>query len=113
MNTEKRVIGGLISVFLFFSTFGVFPEPDIKGLIRFSLSCLLCWFLYHGANWARIVMGSLSALAAIVVAAYLVKLHGQGQSVFLPAFLFAFYITATYILFSKKFVGKHFEKQST
>lgn len=38
----------------------------LTQLIRFSLTVGLCWMLYQGRNWARIVLAFLAGLAGIM-----------------------------------------------
>jgi hypothetical protein len=103
MINNPKVLLALIVGFLLFSLLSWLPAPDAVDVIRFAISCVLCWFLYQQANWARVVMGVLSLLGALVGALFLVKAPAQIELLAVLAAMVIFYGFAAYVLLSQRF----------
>ncbi|MCE9942542.1 hypothetical protein [Aeromonas rivipollensis] len=108
MTNEKKVVLNIITGFIALSIFSWLPTPEAKDLIRFAINCILCWFLYKGANWSRWVMAVLASLASVVTAVALIKLPGQITTTLGLVVIFFFYSSAAVILLSQKFIKNHF-----
>lgn len=76
----------------------VIAEPAMPAFIRMFLTLLLCWFLYRGRNWARIIFGILMSIASITGLLTIAKLP-YSDSLFLLIFMVAFYMLAIGLLF--------------
>ena len=108
MTNEKKVVLIIITGFIALSIFSWLPTPETKDLIRLAINCILCWFLYKGANWSRWVMAVLASLASVVTAVALMKLPGQITTMLGLVVVFFFYSFAAVILLSQKFIKNHF-----
>jgi hypothetical protein len=114
MNESERagrqmlvaVIAGVLgfsvtSIVLFNIAVGSHELPT--QIIRFSLTCVLCFFLYRGHQWARWVVAVLLIVAALGVLPTL-KLLGVNVTLHpLIVLMIAFYLSAAgLLLFSSK-----------
>ena len=103
MINNRKVLVTLITGFLLFGLLSWFPGPDAGDIVRFAISCVLCWFLYQRANWARVVMGVLSVLGVLVGAVFIVKAPVKYELLAVLTIVVAFYGFAAYVLLSQRF----------
>lgn len=85
--------------------------------VRFILTCVLSFFLFHGSSWARWLVGILSLLGAIVSLVGLIGLGASSVSVFSVIgiwmiLMIPFYVLAAYWLLFDKDVSQHFNPRS-
>jgi hypothetical protein len=108
MKNDRKIIVALITGTLILGILSWFPKPDLQDYLRFLFTAVLCWFLYLGDNWARVIMATLSALGSVIAVAFLIDLSGSPGATALLAVMFAFYGFAAYILFTKWHVEEYF-----
>ncbi|MDP4623982.1 MAG: hypothetical protein NWT08_02470 [Akkermansiaceae bacterium] len=108
------VVFSLVNIIILTSLTGVFKPTSA---VRFTLTCILSFFLFKGANWARLLVGILSALGAIIGAIGLIGLISAGSPLFslLSLWLVAmpvFFAWVSYVLLLDKDVAQHFNPKS-
>lgn len=108
MSNEKKVVLLLIGGFLAASLMSWFPGPEIKDVIRFLLNCVLCWFVWKGANWARWVVGVLALLACVVGAVAIWRIPVGIEALVPLVAMVLFYGFAAYVLLSLRWIRPHF-----
>jgi hypothetical protein len=108
MSNDRKIIVALIAGTLVLAILSWFPKPDTQDFIRFLLTAVLCWFLYRGDNWARVIMATLSALASVIAAVFLIGLSAGLDTIALLVIMFAFYGFAAFILFTRRYVEHYF-----
>ncbi|WP_417704395.1 hypothetical protein [Pseudomonas sp.] len=117
MNNQKIVVLTIIFGFVSLSIYSWFPTPETKDLIRLTINCILCWFLYRGANWSRWVMAVPSLLASVTTATMLLKIPAQTAEQITTMIgltvMFIFYSTAAFVLINQKFIKTHFISTET
>ena len=113
MNSEKKVVLLIILWFLVLGIISLVVHQTPKDAVRLLLNVILCWFLYKGHNWSRLVMGVLSLLAVIVVSFLILTMKPEVNFYLLFVIVTAIgYALSGYILFSKKFISAHFDDEN-
>jgi hypothetical protein len=109
-NAQKVIlvlIGGLLAI----SSISWFVGPDAKDFVRFLLECVLCWYLWKGANWARWVVSVLAAVACVMLAVSALRAPVQGAAAAVVIAIALFNGFAAYVLLSRKWVAAHFRTE--
>lgn len=109
---EKTVVLIIIGGTLLFSLSSWVTAPEIKDVVRFVLTCALCYFLYSGKNWARLVLGALLGVGAASGAYVIINIPLPVQAVAFIGAMAAFYATSSILLISGKIVGTYFGKHA-
>lgn len=111
MSDDKKailfLIGGLLAISLVTSLI----EPDAKDFVRVAIECVLCWYLWKGANWARWIVGVLAAGACVMLTVFIARTSLQVEAAIVLAVLALFYGLAGYVLLSRKWVATHFRRE--
>ena len=108
MNTPKKVVISVIVGFVWFSVVSWFPDPDARDFVRTFFGCVLCWFLYRRANWARWTIGVLSLLAVLASIPLLLSGNVSIARAILVLVVVIFYGYAAFVLLSGKYVAPYF-----
>lgn len=111
----KRMVIGIISVMLgvsflsiSFYIFSVGFQDIFSQVVRFIFSCLLCYYMYKGQKWARIIIIVLSMIAALT--SLLFTLNSINLSVGIVLFLyFIIYGIISVLLISSKSIKSYME----
>ena len=112
----KIIIGlmlGLSIITIFVTNIMAGTGELLTHVIRFTLTVLLCYFLYNGKNWARIVIIILSGLATVSGAYGTMLFLSQnffGVMIFLVYTVVYGYNTIT--LFSSKYVKEYMSQSN-
>jgi hypothetical protein len=111
----STVIFSLASIILLLTLTG--GDKIAPRGIRFILTCILAFFLWRGAGWARWVVAILSLLGAFTSIVGFVGLSAAGASMFSllgmwMVLMAVFYTWVAYMLLLDKDVAYHFNPTS-
>ena len=103
----------IIAGILLLSVVSWYSDPEMKDIVRFAITCVLCWFLYKGKNWARWVFGILFGLAGLfsLYAFFALPLESNVKTVI--GAMSVFYTVSPIILFTPKIIGPYFDASDT
>jgi len=113
MSREQKLVVGLIAGFLVVQLLSMVLAQDTK-VLRFLITCVVCFYLYRGANWARLVAGGLSAIVSLLSFVSLFSLPNNplGMRAILVA-MCVFYGFAAFVLLGRNSLQAHFRRAST
>jgi hypothetical protein len=104
--SAKSIVVSIIAVILVLSVFSWFPTPEPKDIGRLFVSCVLCWFLFKGKNWARWALIVLLAIGGtMLVSAIATGQAGIEKTIILYVMSFAYLASASLLAFSRIVAG--------
>ncbi len=120
MNKDKIIIGIIITGMMIISLLSWLPPIEISNVIRTAIGAIFCLFLYLGYNWARWVVGTLSALGTLMLAVSLVacflaepgELFGSLNDptvIAITSIMLIFYAFSSFYLLNPKLLRSHFK----
>ena len=115
-NTDRpgRIPVLIAAIGLFtMSILGLLVDPDTPSIIRLLLTGALAIAVYHGHNWARWLVLVLVALAALLVAWFVLTTPIPLAMVRLFAIATLIYLMIVALLFVPSWGGKYFRSGST
>lgn len=112
VNNANKLVLVLIAGLLALSLASSFIEPVVADFFRFPIECVMCWYLWKGANWARWLTGILAALACILLTVPVLQASLHIEAAALLVVLALFHGFAAYVLLTRKWVAAHFTSRS-
>ncbi len=113
MSKDMKTVLSVIFGILWFSVYSWFPNPEVKDLIRTSMSALLCVFLFLGFGWSRWVLGVLSALGLLAGCLAVFRFISSASMSFPLVIMSLFYAYAAFVLLNPKMLKGHFNRERT
>ncbi len=120
MSKDKIIISIIITGMMIISFLSWLPTIELTNVIRTAIGAILCLFLYLGYNWARWVVGALSALGSLMLAISLVacflakpgELFGSLNNptvIAITSIMLIFYAFSSFYLLNPKLLKSHFK----
>lgn len=110
IDDKEKVVYRIISWLLFGSAASMLMDFEASSIVRFMLTCALCWFLYRRFKWARILLGVLTAVAGLGYVLIVIELPFQPLLFPIMIILAIGNVLVGYILLSQKYVEGYFNR---
>lgn len=112
-NLGRNAVLIVIAIILFVAALSILLQPDAPSVVRFFLTCILCWFLYKGRNWARWVFAILVVLAVVLVMFAVITIPMPPIGYVILGALISVYGGTLVALFHPKLGAPYFIKDAT